>query len=69
MPYKHAIKVSEEVYGKLWELTRKYSLKSPNQLLEKLLAQGATLSRALRVTPLLMSSPFSKACRLAITYS
>jgi hypothetical protein len=51
MPYKHAIKVSEEVYGELWDLTRKYNLESPNQLLEMLLAHGVTLSGFDRVTP------------------
>ena len=43
MPYRRVIKVSDEVYEKLWELTRKHNLESPNQLLEKLLAtQGVT---------------------------
>jgi hypothetical protein len=51
MPYKHAIKVSEEVYRELWDLTRKYNLESPNQLLEMLLAHGVTLSKPDRVTP------------------
>jgi hypothetical protein len=51
MPYRRAIKVSDEVYEKLWELTRKHNLESPNQLLEKLLAQGVTPSQADRVTP------------------
>jgi predicted CopG family antitoxin len=37
MPYRYAIKVSEEVYRRLLELTRKYDLESPNQLLRKLL--------------------------------
>jgi hypothetical protein len=50
MPYKHAIKVSEDVYRRLWELTRRYNLESPNQLLEKLLAQGVTSSTPDRVT-------------------
>ncbi len=44
MPLKHAIKVSGRVYEKLWELTRKHNLESPNQLLEKLLFEGVTLS-------------------------
>jgi hypothetical protein len=51
MPYKHAIKVSEKVYKKLIELTRKHGLESPNQLLEKLLFDGVTLSTPDGVTP------------------
>jgi predicted CopG family antitoxin len=51
MPYKRTIKVSEEVYEKLWELTRKHNLESPNQLLEKLLFEGVTLLEAGGVTP------------------
>jgi hypothetical protein len=51
MPYKHVIKVSDEIYEKLWELTRKHKLESPNQLLEMLLAQGVTPSPTDRVTP------------------
>jgi hypothetical protein len=51
MPYKHAIKVSEEVYRRLLELARKHNLESPNQLLERLLAHGVTLSDSDGVTP------------------
>jgi hypothetical protein len=53
MPYKHVVKVSDEVYRKLWELTRKHNLESPNQLLEKLLvgSERVTLSGCDRVTP------------------
>ncbi|MCC5990786.1 MAG: hypothetical protein LM558_04710 [Thermosphaera sp.] len=51
MPYKHVIKVSDEIYEKLWELTRKHKLESPNQFLEMLLAQGVTPSQTDRVTP------------------
>jgi hypothetical protein len=51
MPYRYTIKVSEKVYKKLIELTRKYGLESPNQLLEKLLFDGATLSNPDGVTP------------------
>jgi hypothetical protein len=50
MPYRRAIKVSDEVYGKLWELTRRHNLESPNQLLERLLAHGVTPSKPDRVT-------------------
>jgi hypothetical protein len=51
MPYKRVVKVSDEVYRRLWELAKKYNLESPNQLLEKLLAEGVTPSQADRVTP------------------
>jgi hypothetical protein len=51
MPYKHAIKVSEDVYRRLLELTKEHNLESPNQLLERLLAHGVTLSKPDRVTP------------------
>jgi hypothetical protein len=51
MPLKHSIKVSDRVYEKLWELTKRYNLESPNQLLEKLLFEGVTPSQADRVTP------------------
>jgi hypothetical protein len=51
MPYKHTIKVSEDVYRRLLELTRKHNLESPNQLLERLLAHGVTPSESDRVTP------------------
>jgi predicted CopG family antitoxin len=51
MPYRHTIKVSEEVYRKLLDLTKRYNLESPNQLLETLLSKGVTLSEVERVTP------------------
>jgi hypothetical protein len=51
MPYRRVVKVSDVVYERLMELTRRYNLESPNQLLEKLLAEGATLSEADGVTP------------------
>jgi hypothetical protein len=51
MPYRHAVKVSERVYRMLLELTRKHNLESPNQLLERLLAQGVTPSQPHGVTP------------------
>jgi hypothetical protein len=51
MPYRYTIKVSEKVYKKLIELTRKHGLESPNQLLEKLLFDGVTLSNPDGVTP------------------
>jgi phage gp46-like protein len=50
MPYRRAVKVSDEVYRGLWELARRHGLESPNQLLEKLLAQGVTPSAPDRVT-------------------
>jgi hypothetical protein len=50
MPYRYAVKVSERVYRMLLELTRKQNLEPPNQLLERLLAQGVTLSAPDRVT-------------------
>jgi len=51
MPYRHAVKVSERVYRMLLELTKKHNLESPNQLLERSLAQGVTLSQPHGVTP------------------
>jgi predicted CopG family antitoxin len=50
MPYRRTVKVSDDVYERLMELTRKHNLESPNQLLEKLLAQGVTPSESDRVT-------------------
>ena len=43
MPYRHAIKVSEEVYGKLEELRRKLGFESFNQVI-KWLVDGVTPS-------------------------
>jgi hypothetical protein len=60
MPYKRTIKVSEEVYGKLLELTKRYDLESPNQLLEKLLTEGVTPSQPNRVTPLMQQAQRNK---------
>jgi hypothetical protein len=44
--HTRVIRVSDEVYEKLWELTRRYNLESPSQLLEKLLAEWAGLPGA-----------------------
>jgi negative regulator of replication initiation len=60
MPYKHTIKVSEEVYRRLLELTRKHNLESPNQLLERLLSHGVTPSESDRVTPSVQQAHQSK---------
>jgi hypothetical protein len=55
MPYRRAVKVSDKVYERLVELTKRYNLESPNQLLEKLLErlliEGVTPSETDRVTP------------------
>jgi hypothetical protein len=51
MPYRRAVKVSDAVYERLMELTRRYNLESPNQLLEKLLTEGVTPLEAGGVTP------------------
>jgi hypothetical protein len=53
MPYKHVVKVSESVYRKLKELTRRLNVESPNQALEKLLSgdHRVTPSTDHRVTP------------------
>jgi hypothetical protein len=48
VPHRRTIEVSEEVYEKLLELARKHNL-SPNQLLEKLLAEGDALLGSDRV--------------------
>ncbi len=50
MSYTRVIRVSDEVYEKLWELTRRYNLESPGQLLEKLLAGEVALPGAGGVT-------------------
>jgi hypothetical protein len=52
MPYKHAVKVSEEVYRRLWELVRQFNLESPNQLLEKLLLGEGGKGRGYRSIPI-----------------
>jgi hypothetical protein len=43
MPYKHVVKVSDEVYGKLEELRRELGLESFNQVI-KWLVDRVTLS-------------------------